>query len=48
MPLLDPRVVDLVDAARELLDNRSYDYLHPDDREMLKMALLPFEDEEDE
>jgi len=30
----------LYDAVKELLDNRSSDYLHADDREML-MAALP-------
>lgn len=33
----------LVDAVQELLDNRSFDYLHEADREMLKEALLPLE-----
>ncbi len=29
----------LIDAAEELLDDRSEDYLHADDREMLREAL---------
>ena len=36
-------MLTLVEAVRELLDNRGYDYLHPDDREMLKTALLAAE-----
>ena len=41
---MDNRIVELIDAVREILDNRSVDYLHRDDREMLKEALLPVEE----
>lgn len=35
----------LIEAVRELLDNRAVEYLHRDDREMLKEALLAVETE---
>lgn len=36
----------LIEAVREILDNRAVEYLHPDDREMLKEALLEAEMEQ--
>lgn len=40
---LELPVKALAGAVTELLDNRGRDYLHEDDREMLKETLLPVE-----
>lgn len=37
----------LIDAVEELLENRNEDYIHADDREMLKDALDDVDDDPD-